>query len=163
MINVQGIVLDIIFRNDENLYSIFILETSDGEITVVGTVLDLNIGDTMSISGKLIYHNTYGEQLQIKDYEKIMPNSVSQIERYLSSGIISNIREKRARELVKEFGEDTLRIMLEEPEKLLKIKGIGKKTLEKIHEDIKKANESREVIIYCLLYTSDAADDSPPV
>ncbi len=148
MINVQGIVLDIIFRNDENLYSIFILETSDGEITVVGTVLDLNIGDTMSISGKLIYHNTYGEQLQIKDYEKIMPNSVSQIERYLSSGIISNIREKRAREIVKEFGEDTLRIMLEEPEKLLKIKGIGKKTLEKIHEDIKKANESREVIIY---------------
>ncbi len=148
MINVQGTVLDIIFRNDENLYSIFILETSDGEITVVGTVLDLNIGDTMSISGKLIYHNTYGEQLQIKDYEKIMPNSVSQIERYLSSGIISNIREKRARELVKEFGEDTLRIMLEEPEKLLKIKGIGKKTLEKIHEDIKKANESREVIIY---------------
>ena len=148
MINIQGTVLDIIFRNDENLYSIFILETSDGEITVVGTVLDINIGDTMSISGKLIYHNTYGEQLQIKDYEKIMPNSVSQIERYLSSGIISNIREKRARELVKEFGEDTLRIMLEEPEKLLKIKGIGKKTLEKIHEDIKKANESREVIIY---------------
>ena len=148
MINIQGTVLDIIFRNDENLYSIFILETSDGEITVVGTVLDLNIGDTMSISGKLIYHNTYGEQLLIKDYEKIMPNSVSQIERYLSSGIISNIREKRARELVKEFGEDTLRIMLEEPEKLLKIKGIGEKTLEKIHEDIKKANESREVIIY---------------
>lgn len=148
MINVQGTVLDIIFRNDENLYSIFILETSDGEITVVGTVLDLNIGDTMSISGKLIYHNTYGEQLLIKDYEKIMPNSVSQIERYLSSGIISNIREKRAREIVKEFGEDTLRIMLEEPEKLLKIKGIGEKTLEKIHEDIKKANESREVIIY---------------
>ena len=148
MINIQGTVLDIIFRNDENLYSIFILETSDGEITVVGTVLDLNIGDTMSISGKLIYHNTYGEQLLIKDYEKIMPNSVSQIERYLSSGIISNIREKRAREIVKEFGEDTLRIMLEEPEKLLKIKGIGEKTLEKIHEDIKKANESREVIIY---------------
>ena len=127
MIKTQGTVIDIIYRNEENFYTVFILDSDDGDITIVGKVLDINIGDTMIVSGDLVYHNNYGEQIQIKTYEKIMPSSVSQIVRYLSSGIISNIREKRAREIVNIFGEDTLRVMLEEPEKLLKIRGIGKK------------------------------------
>lgn len=148
MIKTQGTVIDIIYRNEENFYTVFILDSDDGDITIVGKVLDINIGDTMIVSGDLVYHNNYGEQIQIKTYEKIMPSSVSQIVRYLSSGIISNIREKRAREIVNIFGEDTLRVMLEEPEKLLKIRGIGKKTLKKIHQDILKENDSREVTIY---------------
>lgn len=148
MIEIKGTVEDIIFRNEENLYSVFSLDTDDGNITVVGQIMDLNKGDILAVSGDLVYHRDYGEQLKLKKYEKIMPSSVSQIEKYLSSGIISNIGEKRAKEIVKLFGEDTLKVMTEQPEKLLKINGIGKKTLEKIHNSIVEAQSSREVTMY---------------
>lgn len=148
MIDTKGTVTDVIYRNEQNGYTVFRMETDEGEITVVGKVMSINIGDYLSVFGELVFHIEYGEQIKLDSYEKIMPTSVSQIERYLSSGIISHIKKKRAREIVKLFGEDTIRVMMEEPERLLKISGIGKKTLEKIHEDIMNANESREISIY---------------
>lgn len=148
MIETTGTVEDIIYRNEENLYSVFLLDTDDGLVTVVGQIFDLNKGDILAVTGDLVFHKDYGEQIKLNNYKKVMPSSLSQIEKYLSSGIISNIGKKRAKEIVKKFGEDTLRIMTEEPEKLLKIGGIGKKTLEKIHESIVKAQSSREVSIY---------------
>lgn len=148
MLETKGTVVDIIYRNEDNLYSIFKLDTDDGEITIVGKILELNIGDLLSVSGELIFHNEYGEQIQLKKYERVMPSSVSQIERYLSSGIISHIKKKRAKEIVKKFGEDTIRVMSEEPERLLEISGIGKKTAEKINEAILRLQDSREVSIY---------------
>lgn len=148
MIETKGTVEDIIYRNEENLYSVFLLDTDEGLVTVVGQVFDLNKGDSLSITGDLVFHKDYGEQIKLNTYKKIMPSSLSQIEKYLSSGIISNIGESRAKEIVKRFGEDTLRVMTEEPEKLLNIKGIGKKTLEKINDSFIKSQKSREVSIY---------------
>lgn len=148
MIQTKGTVEDIIYRNQENLYSVFILDTDEGYITVVGKVFELNVGDIFSVTGDLVYHKDYGEQIKLNTYEKIMPSSVTQIERYLSSGIISNIGEKRAKEIVSMFGEDTLNIMGKEPEKLLKINGIGKKTLKKIHDSFMQAQDSRQVAMY---------------
>lgn len=148
MIETTGTVEDIIYRNEENLYSVFLLDTDDGLVTVVGQIFDLNKGDILAVTGDLVFHKDYGEQIKLNSYKKVMPSSLSQIEKYLSSGIISNIGKKRAKEIVKKFGDDTLRIMTEEPEKLLKISGIGKKTLKKIHDSIIKANSSREVSIY---------------
>lgn len=131
MIEIKGTVIDIIYRNEENLYSVFRLETDDGDVTAVGKILNLNVGDLLSLKGDIVYHQSYGEQIQINTYEKIIPSSISQIERYLSSGIISHIKKKRAKEIVKLFGEDTIRILSEEPEKLLQISGIGKKNCQK--------------------------------
>lgn len=148
MIETTGTVEDIIYRNEENLYSVFLLDADDGLVTVVGQIFDLNKGDILAVTGDLVFHKDYGEQIKLNSYKKVMPSSLSQIEKYLSSGIISNIGKKRAKEIVKKFGDDTLRIMTEEPEKLLKISGIGKKTLKKIHDSIIKANSSREVSIY---------------
>ncbi|MFM1534442.1 AAA family ATPase, partial [Helcococcus ovis] len=148
MIQINGTVIDIIYRNEENLYSVFRLETDDGDITAVGKILDLNVGDILKLDGDIVYHQSYGEQVQIKCYEKIIPSSISQIERYLSSGIISHIKKKRAKEIVKLFGEDTIRVLTEEPEKLLNINGIGKKTVEKIHESIINLQDSRQVSMY---------------
>ncbi|MDO4604598.1 MAG: ATP-dependent RecD-like DNA helicase [Helcococcus sp.] len=148
MIETTGTVEDIIYRNEENLYSVFLLDTDDGLVTVVGQIFDLNKGDILAVTGDLVFHKDYGEQIKLNSYKKLMPSSLSQIEKYLSSGIISNIGKKRAKEIVKKFGEDTLRIMTEEPKKLLKIGGIGKKTLEKIHKSVLKAQSSREVSIY---------------
>lgn len=148
MINTKGSVIDIIYRSEITSYSIFKLETEDGDITVVGNTLDLEIGDFLRVSGEIVYHNDYGEQIKLNNYEKIMPNTVLEIERYLGSGIISQIKKKRAKQIVKAFGEDTLDIILNTPERLLEIKGIGKKSIKKIHDDLIKANESREISIY---------------
>ena len=148
MIECKGTVVDIIYRNEENLYSVFRLETEDGDITMVGKIMELNIGDLLSVSGELVFHNDYGEQIQVKSYQKIMPSSVSQIERYLSSGIISHIKKKRAKEIVAKFGEDTILIMSEQPERLMEIPGIGEKTAKKIHKAIVELQDSREVAIY---------------
>lgn len=148
MIETIGTVEDIIYRNEENLYSVFLLDTDDGLVTVTGQIFDLNKGDILAVTGDLVFHKNYGEQIKLNSYKKLMPSSLSQIEKYLSSGIISNIGKKRAKEMVKIFGEDTLRIMSEEPEKLLKINGIGKKTLKKIHNSIVKAQSSRDITIY---------------
>ncbi|WP_282926067.1 ATP-dependent RecD-like DNA helicase [Helcococcus kunzii] len=148
MIEVKGTVIDIIYRNEDNLYSVFKLDTDDGEITIVGKVLELNIGDLISVSGNLVFHNEYGEQIQLKSYKRVMPSSISQITRYLSSGIISHIKKKRAEDIVKLFGEKTLEIMSNEPERLLEVPGIGKKTAKKIHKSVIKLQDSREVAIY---------------
>lgn len=148
MIETKGTVEDIIYRNQENLYSVFVLDTDDGYVTVVGKVLELNPGDILSVTGQMVYHKDYGEQIQLNSYKKIMPSTESQIEKYLSSGIISNIGPKRAKQIVEKFGKDSLDIMTDQPEKLLEIPGIGKATLAKIHESILSAQESRETIIY---------------
>lgn len=148
MLDIQGTVANIRYRNEDNLYTIFDLNTEDGMITAVGNIFEINLGDKLAVSGELIFHNVYGEQIKIKECRILPPSSIEEIKKYLSSGIIHNIGEKRAKLIVKEFGEDTLDIMTNYPEKLLKISGIGKKTLEKIHKSVVESNKSREAIMF---------------
>ena len=82
MIEIEGIVVDIRLRNEENYYTVFILDTEDGGITVVGKVMSISVGDNMVVSGKLIYHEQYGEQIALETYKKMMPTPIVQIEKY---------------------------------------------------------------------------------
>ena len=148
MIEVEGVVLDIRFRNEENYYTVFILDTEDGEITVVGKILGISVGDTMVISGNLVYHEQYGEQISLISYKRMMPTTIVQIEKYLASGIIPFIGEKTAKKIVKLYGEDSLNIITEDPNSLRAIKGLGKKRIKKISEALQREKESRQVLIY---------------
>lgn len=148
MIEIEGIVVDIRFRNEENYYTVFILDTEDGGITVVGKVMSISVGDNMVVSGKLIYHEQYGEQIALETYKKMMPTTIVQIEKYLASGIIPFIGEKIAKKIVKLYGEDSLNIITDTPEVLLSIRGIGKRKLDKIKEALVKERDSRQVLIY---------------
>lgn len=148
MIEVEGVVVDIIFRNEDNYYTVFILDTQDGKLTIVGKVMAISIGDNMIVSGNLIYHKQYGEQLSLENYKKVMPTTIVQIEKYLSSGIIPFIGEKTAKQIVKLYGEDSLNIITEDPNALRKIKGLGKKKIDKIHQSLVREKESRQVLIY---------------
>lgn len=148
MIEIEGIVVDIRFRNEENYYTVFMLDTEDGTVTVVGKVMSISIGDNMVVSGKLIYHDQYGEQIALENYRKMMPTTIVQIEKYLSSGIIPFIGDKIAKQIVKLYGAESLNIITETPEVLLSIRGIGRRKLDKIKEAIEKERDSREVLIY---------------
>ena len=148
MIEVEGVVVDIRYRNEENYYSVFTLDTSDGTITVVGKIISLAIGDDLLIQGNIVYHDQYGEQIQLQNFKKMMPQNALQIEKYLASGIIPFIGKKMARDIVKEYGDKALDILTEDPTSLLKIKGIGKKKMKAIHKALIKEKESRNILIY---------------
>ena len=97
LLTLEGMVEDIIFRNEVNTYTVATLNTSDGKATIVGYVPFINIGETMKVEGDWIYHPTYGEQLQISSISLVVPSTVNGIEKYLSSGLIPYIGPKTAK------------------------------------------------------------------
>ena len=148
MMEFEGIVVEIRFRNEDNYYTVFLLDTEDGPITCVGNVASISVGDMLVVSGNIIYHDQYGEQVSIQNTKKMMPTTTVQIERYLASGIIPFIGEKIAKKLVGLYGEKTLEIITENPDALLNVRGLGKKRVAKIHEVLVREKGSRETLIY---------------
>lgn len=144
----NGTIYEIIFRNEENGYTVAILDMDDMPVTVVGNMPAVEEGEHVSIEGDIIKHKTYGEQVKVNSYKIIPPQSEKGIVKYLSSGIIKGIGEKTAKRIVECFGKDTLDIMQYSPNRLKEVPGIGKKTLEKIINSFKDERELREIMIY---------------
>ncbi len=152
MLEIEGVIQDVIFRNEENGYTVALLSTDDGEITIVGNAPFINPQETIKLSGSMVYHNNYGEQFAFDTYEVVIPTTLKGIENYLSSGLLPNIGPKTAKRIVKEFGADSLDIIQYNPEKLMKIKGIGKKTLETIVESFEDQRDIRDTMIFLQKY-----------
>ena len=121
---VEGTVSSIVFQNEENGYTILRLEAGAGEVTVVGCMPGVAPGESLSVLGNWVRHPSYGEQFKAEQVERRLPRGIKEVFRYLSSGVVKGIGQSTARRLVEEFGEDALRILEEEPEKLTVIKGI---------------------------------------
>mgnify|MGYP000850748936 FL=1 len=100
-----GEVIKVRYVNEENGYSVFDLNTSDGEIKIVGIFDSVNVGESLEVEGEFTYDNKYGEQLNVTSYQKKLPSSIIEIERYLSSGIISTIGPKNASYIVENSGK----------------------------------------------------------
>ena len=122
---VTGYVEHIVFRNNENGYTVFNLEGTDGEVTCVGTFNFINEGELLEIEGEFVTHNVYGTQLKVSSYKVKEPEDLMSIERYLGSGAIKGLGVALAGRIVRKFKEDTFRIIEEEPERLAEIKGIS--------------------------------------
>ena len=138
----EGEVKEIIYKNELNSYCIANFETENGELTIVGYLPFINIGDTLKITGKMVEHQEYGEQFKIDTFEKIMPQSVEALERYLANGSIKGIGPATAKKIIDTFGEDTINVFKLEPTKLAQIKGITK---EKAYEMSQSFIENWEV------------------
>ena len=132
----QGEVTDIIYQNEVNSYTIAVIETVEDEvITCVGYLPFINVGDTLKVVGNFVVHKDYGEQFKVETFEKIMPQTLESLERYLSNGVIKGIGPATARKIIETFGEETVSIFKFEPQKLARIKGISKeKALEMAEE-----------------------------
>lgn len=122
----KGEIVDVIYKNEMNSYTIANLETETEVYTVVGYLPFVKVGDSVKLDGKFVTHQEYGRQFKIETFEKIMPQTLDALERYLASGNIKGIGPATARKIVKEFGEEAISIFKFEPEKLSKIKGITK-------------------------------------
>lgn len=143
-----GEVIKVRYVNEENGYSVFDLNTSDGEIKIVGIFDSVNIGESLEVEGEFTYDNKYGEQLNVSSYQKKLPSSTVEIEKYLASGIISTIGPKNASYIVRQFGKKSLDIVFDETDKLLEVRGIGKKSIEKIKKSVEELKFSKNILFH---------------
>ena len=123
---IKGEVTDIIYQNEVNSYTIAVFETDEEETTIVGYLPFVKSGDTLKVEGKFVEHKDYGRQFKVETFEKLMPETLGALEKYLANGSIKGIGEATAKKIIKTFGEDTINVFKFEPEKLAQIKGISK-------------------------------------
>ena len=126
MEEIEGEIAEIIYQNEVNSYVVGILETETEQITIVGYLPFVGKGDTIKATGKFVEHKDYGEQFKIETFEKLMPQTVGALEKYLANGNVKGVGPATATKIVEKFGEETIHVLKFEPEKLAQIKGISK-------------------------------------
>ncbi|XME02500.1 ATP-dependent RecD-like DNA helicase [Lachnospiraceae bacterium C1.1] len=150
---IEGFVEHIIYRNAENAYTVMELNTGDGnELTLVGIFSVIDEGDYLEAEGEMVQHPSYGLQLKVSSYSMKMPEDSDSMLIYLASGAISGIREALAKRIVKKFGDDTFRIMSEEPERLAEIKGISINKAQQISASFAEKAGMRQAMMFLQKY-----------
>ncbi len=120
----------------------------DRVITFTGYFHELNDMDTYLFYGKLVNHQKYGEQFQVDSYERCKPEEKNSIIEFLTSGLFKGIGEKKAKAIVDVLGNDTLKVILENPDNLILIPGVTKKNIETLHNKLQEYEASYETILY---------------
>ena len=151
---VTGYIDHIIFRNEDNGYTVMVLKgvKDEDELTCVGTFPVITQGASIEAEGSFIQHPVYGKQFQAVRLTEKMPEDAMAMERYLGSGAIKGIGAALADRIVRHFGSDTLRIVEEEPERLAEIKGISEKKAHEIAIQIAEKSEMRKVMMFLQKY-----------
>ena len=152
MDKIQGYVDHIIYRNSDNGYTVMVMVCGGKEITCVGSLQYIGDGELVEAEGSYTEHSTYGKQFQINTYEIKAPEDAVSIERYLGSGAIKGIGVALAARIVRRFGEDTFRIIEEEPERLVEIKGISERKAREIAEQVEGKRDMRKAMIFLQQY-----------
>ena len=146
----KGHIEEFIYQNESNSYSIavFVLESGLEVVTVVGYLPFIAVGDTLKLTGKMVVHQEYGEQFKIESFEKLMPETVEALEKYLASGTIRGIGPATARKIIEKFGEETLTVFKFEPMRLAEIKGISKDKAYDIGEEFNEKWEVWQIVSF---------------
>ena len=152
METVTGYVDHIVFRNQENGYTVFNLDTEDGEVTCVGSFHYINEGELLEIQGDYVNHNVYGTQLKVHSHQVKEPEDLLSIERYLGSGAIKGIGAALAARIVRRFKKDTFRIIEEEPERLAEVKGISERKAREISVQVEEKKDMRKAMLFLQKY-----------
>lgn len=157
MEQVKGYVEHIIYRNDDNGYTVMNLVDGEEEIVCVGNFRAIDQGETLEISGNYTEHPIYGVQLKAESYRVVEPDDEVGMERYLASGAIKGIGAALASRIIKKFGKDTFRVIEEEPERLAEIKGISEKKAREIAVRMEEKKDMRSAMVFLQKYgISDA-------
>ena len=148
----KGYVEHIVFRNNDNGYTVFQLVSEEEELTCVGLFSVLAEGELVQVSGYMKEHPLYGEQLQVEQYELLTPEDETAMERYLGSGAIKGIGAAMAARIVRRFKGDTFRIIEEEPERLAEVKGISEKKAIEISAQMEEKKDLRQAMMFLTQY-----------
>ncbi len=148
METIDGYVDHIVFQNRENGYTVMSLIAEGEEVTCVGMCRGLTQGDTISVRGDYVEHPVYGVQFKIDSYQTVTPKDSEGMERYLGSGAVKGVGAALAARIVKKFGDDTFRIIEEEPERLVEIKGISERKAREIAVQMEEKKDLRDAMVY---------------
>lgn len=152
LLELNGSVESIIYRNESNGYTVLTLSCEDGDTVAVGIMPDVAEGEELRVVGVWKTHQSYGEQFAVEAFERTMPTGSASILKYLSSGAVKGVGPATARRIVETFGENSLEIIENEPQRLTAIRGISKDKAENISRELKKVFGMREVIIFLEKY-----------
>lgn len=148
LLEITGSVDDIIYRNEQNGYTVFEIADGDDSITAVGVLPQIAVGDTVKVTGSFTTHRSYGKQFSVSACEVCRPTEAADILRYLSSGAIKGIGAKTARTLVDEFGEAALDVMENQPERVALLKGISADKARSFAQQLKMNTGVRSLMLY---------------
>lgn len=157
MEKISGYIDHIIFRNEENGYTVMVMICDGEEVTCVGSLQYINEGELIEAEGTYTQHSTYGTQFKISSFELKAPEDEMAMERYLGSGAIKGIGSALAARIVRRFKGDTFRIMEEEPERLAEIKGISEKKAREIARQMEEKRDVRKAMIFLQKYGISSA------
>lgn len=152
MDTIKGFIEHVIYRNEDNGYTVLNLISDEDEITCVGFFKTMDQGEIIEAEGNYTSHPVYGEQFKIERYQIVPPEDVVSIERYLGSGAIKGVGAALAARIVKRFGTDTYRIIEEEPERLAEVKGISERGAREIAAAVYEKRDAREAMTFLQQY-----------
>ena len=147
----EGYVEKIVYRG-ENGYTVLTLSSGEEEFYCVGTFSHVEEGEFLQVDGEMIFNPKYGEQIRMTSYRSVEPKDGQAMERYLASGAIKGVGAALAARIVKKFKEDTFRIIEEEPERLVEIKGISERIAGEIYRQFEEKREMRHAMIFLQKY-----------
>lgn len=148
MESLKGYVDHVLFQNTENGYTVLSLLVDGKEQVCVGHCMGLSQGETIEALGEYEMHPSYGKQFRISEYSVTVPTDAVGMERYLGSGAIKGVGETLAHRIVKKFGNETFRIIEEEPERLAEIKGISLRMAQNVALQMEEKKDLRDAMIY---------------
>ena len=147
-----GVIESIVYRNDENGYTVAKMSSQDRMITIVGKLLQINFGDNLRLEGEFVTNSRYGSQFSFDSVEYVYPTTLAGIEKYLGSGLIKGVGPVTAKGIVKEFKEDTLAVIEFNPSLLEKVKGISSNKALSIGESFKNLKKFQSTAIFLQTY-----------
>lgn len=152
MSSIDGVVERVLFKNINNGYVVLELDMGESMTVVVGILGSIDEGEELRVTGEYINHPKFGAQFKAQLCERKLPETAHAIQKYLSSGAIKGIGLALAKKIVEEFGEKTLDIMENDPQKMLQIQGITPKKLDKITQELGKIFGIRRLMMYLAQY-----------
>lgn len=150
MEHLRCVVERITYQNAENGYTVLKCAAKNYKdlVTVVGTMPDTHVGSVLSLDGSWKMDAKYGRQFSVERFEETLPATVYGIEKYLGSGLIKGVGPKFAKRIVEKFGKDTLDVIEESPEELIKVNGIGKVRVERIKKSWQEQKEIKNIMLF---------------
>lgn len=148
----KGFVEHIIYRNPQNGYGVINLAAGENTVTCTGVFTHLDEGECIEAQGDYVEHAVYGMQFKVERYQIVAPEDSAAMERYLGSGAIKGVGAALAARIVRRFGEDTFRIIEEEPHRLSEIKGISDRKAREIAEQVEEKRDVRDAMIFLQKY-----------
>ena len=148
MKTVSGYVENITFRNEDNGFTVLTLSSGKEDITCTGNFGYIGQGEYVEIEGEEVFHEIYGKQIKATNYKIVPATDELSLKKYLGSGAIKGLGAVLADRIVDKFGEDTFRIIEEEPERLAEIRGITTRKAMDISTQLEEKKDMRDVMIF---------------